>query len=384
MKNKMSLFFLLSLLSINLVFSEIYPLKKISTNIKTLHRKRRTLDYSGKEDSFLENVYGDSHNLYYYYATLYLGKKKIPQTYILDTGSPTTTSPCNKCRSCGKHINSPYELDSDSDIIKCYTDKCSLVPSSVCTDHKCGFSISYSEGSQLAGFFTMQEVYLEMINKNPNITTKSFKIPIGCTTKETHLFTTQLADGIMGLNNGGKSFVTLLFNQKIISKNLFTICFGQNDGYFSIGDIDTSFHNSNIEYVPLFPGESNFYVKLNQIKIGKEIIPVNYYRGFIDSGTTISYFPNEIYNSIINNFNSICNNIPDKKCGKFKNVPGMGYCGFFNTKEDKQKAIEEYWPNITLNFEGHNYTLRGIDYSYEYNDDKEGACLGFEGDIFLE
>ena len=74
MKNKMSLFFLLSLLSINLVFSEIYPLKKISTNIKTLHRKRRTL--SGKEDSFLENVYGDSHNLYYYYATLYLGKKK--------------------------------------------------------------------------------------------------------------------------------------------------------------------------------------------------------------------------------------------------------------------------------------------------------------------
>ena len=379
MKNKMSLFFLLSLLSINLVFSEIYPLKKISTNIKTLHRKRRTL--SGKEDSFLENVYGDSHNLYYYYATLYLGKKKIPQTYILDTGSPTTTSPCNKCRSCGKHINSPYELDNDSDIIKCYTDTCNLVPSSVCTDHKCGFSISYSEGSQLAGFFTMQEVYLEMINKNPNITTKSFKIPIGCTTKETHLFTTQLADGIMGLNNGGKSFVTLLFNQKIISKNLFTICFGQNDGYFSIGDIDTSFHNSNIEYVPLIPGESNFYVNLNQIRIGKEIIPVNNYRGFIDSGTTISYFPNEIYNSIINNFNSICNNIPDKKCGKFKNVQGLGYCGFFKIKEDKQKALEEYWPNITLNFEGHNYTLRGIDYSYEYNDDKEeGACLGFEGE----
>ena len=380
MKNKISLFYLISLLSINIALSKIYPLKKVSTNLKTLHRKRRT---SGKEDSFLENVYGDSHTLFYYYATLYLGKKKIPQTYILDTGSHTTTSPCNQCRSCGKHLNLPYEIDNDSDIIQCYTDKCSLVPSSFCSNHKCGFSISYTEGSRLEGFFTMQEIHLEMIDKTPNITTNSFKIPIGCTTKETHLFTTQLADGIMGLNNGDKSFVTLLFNQKIISKNLFTICFGQNDGYFSIGEIDTSFHNSKIEYVPLFPGESNFYVKLNKIRIGEEIILTYYYRGFIDSGTTISYFPKEIYNSLINYFISYCNKIPNKKCGTFKKVPGEGYCGFFNTIEDRKKALEEYWPNITLYFEGHKYTLRGIDYSYEYNENLENkiwACLGFEGE----
>ena len=74
MKNKIFLFFLIFFLSINIVLSEIYPLRKVSTNLKTLHRKRRT---SGKEDSFLENVYGDSYNLYYYYVTLYLGKKKF-------------------------------------------------------------------------------------------------------------------------------------------------------------------------------------------------------------------------------------------------------------------------------------------------------------------
>ena len=63
------------------------------------------------------------------------------------------------------------------------------------------------------------------------------------------VFRTQLADGIMGLNNGDKSFVTLLYKNKIISKHLFSICLGQDDGYFSIGDIETSHHKTDIEYI---------------------------------------------------------------------------------------------------------------------------------------
>jgi hypothetical protein len=47
------------LLVIKIVFSEIYELQKIPSKIKSLRVKRRTLDYE-KEDSFLEEVYGDS------------------------------------------------------------------------------------------------------------------------------------------------------------------------------------------------------------------------------------------------------------------------------------------------------------------------------------
>ena len=333
---KYNIFFISILLLLKTILSEIYQLKKIPTNIKTLRRMHRSLDNNKENEDFLESVYGDSFNLNYYYATLYLGPKKIPQTYILDTGSPTTTSPCNKCKSCGNHLNKPYELNDDSNIINCYSDKCNLVPSSTCTDHKCAFSISYSEGSRLAGFFNMQEIYFEQINKTPNITSKSYLLPIGCTTTETHLFTTQLADGIMGLNNGGKSFVTLLYNNKIISKHLFSICFGQNDGYFSIGEIDKSYHKTEIEYVPIIKGETNFYININKIKVGNKDINIQHYRGFIDSGTTISYFPNEIYNSIVNEFNSICAK-NKTKCGEFKNVAGIGYCGFFKSIEEKKK-----------------------------------------------
>ena len=148
--------------------------------------------------------------------------------------------------------------------------------------------------------------------------------------------------------------------------------------FSSIGDIDTLFHKTNVEYIPIIKGEKNFYINIPKIQIGEKIIN-NKYRGFIDSGTTVSYFPNDLYNAIIDEFKSVCGK-KDKKCGKFRDVSDLGYCGFFNTIEDKEKAINEYWPNITFYFEGHYYILTAKDYNYDYNDNQIGACLGFEGE----
>ena len=371
MKKKIFLIYLI--ISIKIVFSDTFKVKKIFAKVKTLHRKHRSLD-----NSFLENVFGDTYNLYYYYTTLYLGPKKTPQTFILDTGSPTTTSPCNKCNSCGEHLNKPYELKSDSDIISCKSNLCNLVQSNTCNFNQCSFSISYSEGSTLAGFFNNQEVSFEMINISPNSKSKSFIIPIGCTTTETHLFKTQLADGIMGLNNNGRSFVSLLYKREIINKNLFSICFGKNDGYFSIGEIDTTYHKTKIEYIPIFSGENNYYITIKKIQVGSKQISNNY-RGFIDSGTTISYFPKDIFNSIINELNSQCKK-KDINCADFKYVSNLGYCKTFKNKKDKDKEINENWPDIIFYFEGHEYVWTPYQYSYDYGNNKIGACLGFEGE----
>ena len=363
------------LLQISPIISELYNLKKISTRLKSLHRSHRNL--SPENDSyFLEQAYGDSAVLNYYYATLYFGPKKTPQTLILDTGSPTTTSPCSVCTSCGKHINKPYEFTDESRLVKCNTDECSSLSSS-CRNSRCSFYISYLEGSRLEGFFNFQDVYFENINNSPIITNKFFTIPIGCTTTETHLFATQLADGIMGLNNSGKSFVSILYKNKVISKELFTICFGQNDGYFSIGEIDTKYHKSKISYVPQISGLTNFYIKINNMKVGSDTISTYNYNVFIDSGTTITYFPRQIFDSIMTSFNKYCKN----KCGKFENVDSIGYCGMFKSKEDRAKALNKYWPNIVLVLEGYDYILSPNDYFFEYNENnKIAACIGFEGE----
>ena len=367
------------LLIISPIISKLYRLQKLPSKLGSLTRKNRNL--SPKNDSyFLEQVYGNSYNLYYYYITLYFGPKKMPQTFILATASSITTSPCSNCTTCGKHLNSPYQLNDDSKIIKCNTEECNSVQSYYCINDQCFFSIRYIEGSKLGGFYNMQDIYFENINDSPSISSKYFTLPIGCTTIETNFFVTQKADGIMGLDNSRKSFVSLLFKNKVISKDLFSICLGKNDGYFSLGEINTEYHKTNISYVPILSGYEQFLIKLHNIKVGEYNISTYDYDLQIDSGSSYSYFPISVYDNIINYFVLHCKN-NGYNCGKFQNFMDLGRCGMFNSTLERNKVIKYYWPNITLNLKGYDYILIPDNYYIELNFNGQfGACLGFEKD----
>ena len=80
---------------------------------------------------FVLNVKGNSDNLYFYYITLLLGKEKQSQSFILDTTSSTTTSPCNFCTSCGDHMNDYYIINSNSSIIDLNSEECKSLPNTL-------------------------------------------------------------------------------------------------------------------------------------------------------------------------------------------------------------------------------------------------------------
>ena len=61
-------------------------------------------------------------------------------------------------------------------------------------------------------------------------------------------------------------------------------------------------------------------------------------------------------------------------------VSNLGYCKTFKNKKDKDKEINENWPDIIFYFEGHEYVWTPYQYSYDYGNNKIGACLGFEGE----
>ena len=370
MKNFFYIIFTYILINVNSLIYQVKPLFHLKKSLRKL----------SPDNSFLHYIQGDSYYLNYYYTSLYLGKNKTRQVYILDTGSSITTSPCSLCESCGEHLDPKYPLESKEKILSCDDNKCKMASSSRCTNDKCSFNIGYAEGSRLSGLYVQQDVFFETINMENNITEKSYNIPIGCTTTETHLFKTQLADGIMGLNKNENSFVGVMHKLGIIQKNIFSLCFEHDGGYFSIGKIYDEYHYSkNIQYTSIVTSAGNYMVKLKYLKIGEDKVDFNGL-AIIDSGTTMTYFPPQKFQEIMKIILSKCEK--SKKCGKLQKFKNFGYCTPIDTDEDIAQLVENGWGNLTFTF-GENATFVWMPKHYHYiyrakENDKFYLCLGFD------
>lgn len=121
----------------------------------------------------------------YYFVDVFFGPNKQVQSLIIDTGSNQLITDCAPCDSCGKHLHPPYDITLS---------KTATSPSGFlgfkCQDD-CGFEVSYLEGSQYSG-----KRFRELVSFDGS---DYFDMIIGCADKETNLFYSQKADGIVGL-----------------------------------------------------------------------------------------------------------------------------------------------------------------------------------------
>ena len=339
----------------------------------------------------LQTVYSDSYSKNYYYTSLYIGHNKVRQTYILDTGSSIMSSPCSPCPDCGVNKNPYYyDINLNHKPLNCNSKICKLVPDTNCQNKKflssnsCGFTVLRSSGDGIKGYYLKDIVYFETdkhYHDSPlrNKVYRSYALPIGCTTGEFGKFKELSKDGIMGLNNNQKSFISLLYNLKIINRNIFTLCFGLRGGYMSLGEVDNSFHKGDIQYIPLVTSNISYLIRLDSIKVGDN--PFNPVKvpiiSNIDTGNTISYFPSEIFQVVTTQFLKYCQN-QKGNCGNFTYDNDAGYCASFPDRESLFKAMYHYWPNITLHFGESEYIWRSINYYYYiFNENERKACLGF-------
>jgi len=343
----------------------------------------------------LQTLYSDSFSKNYYYTTLYVGDKKVKQTYIIDTGSEIMSSPCSPCEECGTQKNSYfYDYSRHHKPLKCSSEICKLVPATDCEHKKdrklngnsCSFHIIRESGDGIKGYYLKDIVYFETDtnekSEKKHKTYRSYAIPIGCTRAEYGEYKMLNTDGIMGLNRSPKSFINVLNKLKIINHNIFSLCFGITGGYMSLGEIDKTYHKSvDIPYVPLLESDISYLIHIKGFSVGKKEKSINTnYVASIDTGNSISYFPRHIYKSIIKEFDELCLK-KNGSCGSFEFDHELGYCASFSNRETLFRAIYEYWPNINLYLDQDiEYTWKPINYYYYYfKDNQRKACLGFNG-----
>lgn len=182
-----------------------------------------------------EKMQGDLIALGYFYAELKVGTP--PQTFslIVDTGSSVTAIPCAGCRDCGPHTNPRFKPESSLTFRHAPCGG-SLYCTS-CVRGVCGYRVSYQEGSSYSGFLARDVIRLGV--SGACVAVESF--PFGCSTEETGLFTSQQADGIMGLGTSRRhadqsnpTVLEALVEQRLV-EDVFSLCIGALRGTLTFG-----------------------------------------------------------------------------------------------------------------------------------------------------
>ena len=333
-------------------------------------------------------IYGNVEKINYYYTTLYMSKDKIYQTFIIDTTTDITSSPCSLCRECGEHTSIPYNVSKNNKINFDF-DECSQLNAMKNNLNECSFNTDFIEGSTISGVYINTEVSFPLIEKERNMT-DSHNILIGCTTKETHYFKVQHADGILGLGNTKKSIVEYLYKEKVIKNNLFTLCFAYEGGYFSLGEINSDFHSSSheITYFPISSSAQNpsqYVLKASFISVNSIEIPLQTREvpAYVASSSTYTFFPEKIYDGIIEKILSECGE-GGKECGELSKIFGFGYCAVFESREDMEEKVKR-WPSVKFSFGDKEFEWTGRNYLFNLSTTNTfRGCFGFEKDSSSE
>lgn len=348
------------------------------------------------DKKYVLNVKGNSDKLYFYYITAFIGKEKQIQTFLLDTTSSVTTSPCNLCSSCGDHFNEYYIINQTKSLINKDTSECRIL-TNVFDNNKfdkdikidansCKF-ISTLDNEKIFGVYSnnlvsFESIIPEMMNETEvdEYISKDneFQMPMGCSLKETGFLMSALADGIIGLNNNVKSFISMMYRKQFIPQNLFSLCLDNEGGYLSLGNIYTKYHICpEIEYIDYNPTKESYEIKTEKIQI-KDIEIKSEYISIINSGSTITYFPEQVFNEISYAFFSICSEY-NGQCGELKRIEGYGICSDFKNTDIYFNATRYIFPLIKIKFNNYEFIWKPKNYVLNFSfKNKIRACLGID------
>ncbi|CAH9067183.1 unnamed protein product [Cuscuta epithymum] len=318
-----------------------------------------------------------------YYTKLSIGTPSKEYYVQVDTGSDILWVNCAGCIKCPTKSNIGIDLtlydmktSSTAKAVTCDHHFCTTMFSAPYSDCKagmpCEYQVSYGDGSKTAGYFVQDNVHFDQVSGNLQTTSMNGTIAFGCSGQQSGELgtSTEAVDGIVGFGQANSSLISqLAVSGKV--KKVFSHCLDGNNGggIFAIGQVV----HPKVKSTPLVPDQPHYNLIMKAIEVGGVplVLPTDTFdidssRGtIIDSGTTLAYLPDKIYNSITAKI--------FKKQSSLKKYTVDEQFSCFDYSED----IDKGFPVVSFVFQN---SLRLEVYPHEYLFEvKDNAwCIGWQ------
>ncbi|XP_061374033.1 aspartic proteinase-like protein 1 [Gastrolobium bilobum] len=268
----------------------------------------------GSKTFFFGNAFDWLH-----YTWIDIGTPNVSFLVALDTGSDLLWVPCD-CVECAPlsagHYNvldrdlnqySP-SLSSTSRHLPCSHQLCDL--NSICKGPKdpCPYLAQYvSENTSSSGFLIEDKLHLASDGRHATQNSVQASIILGCGSKQSGGYLDGAApDGVLGLGPGSISLPSLLAKARLI-QNSFSICFNENDsGSILFGDQGHATQQST-PFLPVDGEFVNYIVGVESFCIGSFCPKETGFEALIDSGSSFTYLPDEVYKNVVAEFDKQVN-----------------------------------------------------------------------------
>ncbi|MFS7976287.1 putative nepenthesin [Helianthus anomalus] len=324
-----------------------------------------------------------------YFTRLQIGSPPKDYHVQVDTGSDLLWVNCIECENCPKEsdLGIPLRLydPKDSSTAKkvgCDDEFCKSTftgPSDECkAGMLCAYGVKYGDGSSTTGYFVNDNVQIAQVSGNRQTTPMSGNVVLGCGAKQSGQLgsSDQALDGILGFGQSNTSMISQLSSAKKVRK-MFSHCLDGRGGggIFAIGEVV----QPKIKTTPLIDDQTHYNIELKSIDVNGEDIKlptsildfIKKQAVVVDSGTTLAYFPDEVYNQLME---KIMAAQPGKKPHV---VEKMFKCYQYSGN------IDDGFPVVNLHF-ANSLSLKVLPHQYFFQVEDDEWCIGFQNSNLKE
>ncbi|XVE86728.1 hypothetical protein DITRI_Ditri18aG0056900 [Diplodiscus trichospermus] len=249
-----------------------------------------------------------------HYTWVDIGTPNVSFLVALDVGSDLLWVPCDcvQCAPLSASYYSSLDIDlseyrpsgsSSSRHIPCSHQLCESSTNCQSSKQQCPYTIDYyTENTSSSGLLVEDILHLASASDHTLNTSVQAPVIIGCGMKQSGGYLDGVApDGLMGLGPGEISVPSFLAKAGLI-RNSFSMCFDEEDsGRIYFGDNGPATQQST-QFLPSDGKYMTYIVGVEACCIGDSCLKQTGFSAVVDSGTSFTFLPNEVYERITKEF----------------------------------------------------------------------------------